>query len=301
MSAAPFRTPLVRRTGGRGVVLGAGTASAAGSFLTLGGIANNFGSFAINFGTASGGYWESSSSVSLGGVASGAGSVAGPGGTASGLRSFAYGSDQGTTAVASGTGSLACGRAASASGTNGIAFGFQAVASNNSSTGIGNNGIGSAEYSVGLGLFSNANRYGELSKASGTHVGIAVSQKLGLLTSRAITTNSVFTEFFLNGTSSRITIPSGWGGSFLICIIGMKTDGTVAAEYMRKVKVKNVGGLTSLIGSIDTIGTDEVNGTNIRITADDTNDSLKLEAAGIQGETWRWGATIYSSEIRFLP
>jgi hypothetical protein len=79
----------------------------------------------------------------------------------------------------------------------------------------------------------------------------------------------------------------------------MKSDGTVAATYLRKAAIKNVGGLTELIGSVETIGTDLASGTSISITADDTNDSLKIEVTGVSAQTWNWAASIESIQLGF--
>jgi hypothetical protein len=46
-----------------------------------------------------------------------------------------------------------------------------------------------------------------------------------------------------------------------------------------------------------TIGTDNAAGTSISLTADDTNDSLKIEVTGIASETWRWVASVDAVEI----
>ena len=39
-------------------------------------------------------------------------------------------------------------------------------------------------------------------------------------------------------------------------------------------------------------GTDEAAGTSLSITADDTNESAKIEPTGVLNETWRWEAVI---------
>jgi hypothetical protein len=65
------------------------------------------------------------------------------------------------------------------------------------------------------------------------------------------------------------------------------------ANYIRKVAIKNAAGTTSLIGTVSTIGTDveDIAGLDVKIRADNTNDSLKIEAKGA-GEDIRWTAYI---------
>lgn len=111
------------------------------------------------------------------------------------------------------------------------------------------------------------------------------------------TTNSEV-ELLIHG-SDRAVLRSGtiWQG--LLFITGSKSDGTSVASYMRQVRIKRVGNTTSLIGSVNTIGTDEAAGTSISVTADDTNESLKVAATGVSGETWRWQAVFYGGEMAY--
>jgi hypothetical protein len=48
-----------------------------------------------------------------------------------------------------------------------------------------------------------------------------------------------------------------------------------------------------------TIGTDNAAGTSINITANDTNDALRVEVTGIASETWRWVARVDAVEIAY--
>jgi hypothetical protein len=86
-----------------------------------------------------------------------------------------------------------------------------------------------------------------------------------------------------------------------IWISGIKSDGSAAATYRRKVAIKNVAGTTSLIGSVETIGTDYEDNvlTDVAITADDTNDALQINVTGIAAETWRWVAVVEGLEIAY--
>lgn len=96
-------------------------------------------------------------------------------------------------------------------------------------------------------------------------------------------------------------IPSGKILYADILISGIKSDGSAAATYKRKVAIKNVGGTTSLVGSVETIGTDHEDNasTDVAITADDTNDALQINVTGIAAETWRWVAVIEGLEFAY--
>jgi hypothetical protein len=99
----------------------------------------------------------------------------------------------------------------------------------------------------------------------------------------------------------RLTIPAGKIFAFTARITGIKSDGTAVAEYVRKGVIKRIVNTTSLVGTIETIGTDiEDNAsTDVAITADDTNEALDISVTGIAGETWRWVAVVEGVEIAY--
>ena len=90
-------------------------------------------------------------------------------------------------------------------------------------------------------------------------------------------------EMFLGDTTTdRLTIPSGktMGGTIQIC--GTTSGGETSVLYIRQFLIRNRGGTTGLIGSIQTVGTDieGIDLTNPSLTANDANDSLKIEVTG---------------------
>jgi len=116
------------------------------------------------------------------------------------------------------------------------------------------------------------------------------------------TTNATPTNLSLDTTTTLYaTITSGKILFADILISGIKSDGSAAACYKRKVAIKNVAGTTALVGTVETIGTDiEDNaGTDVAITADDTNDALQINVTGIAAETWRWVAVVEGLEIAY--
>jgi hypothetical protein len=113
------------------------------------------------------------------------------------------------------------------------------------------------------------------------------------------TTTNAAVELFLDGSATRLTIPSGKYLTGTINIAGIKSDGATAARYIRQFSIKNVAATTSLVGTVDTVGTDIANSTTISITADDTNDALKVEVTGIASETWRWVAAVDVVEVAY--
>lgn len=118
------------------------------------------------------------------------------------------------------------------------------------------------------------------------------------VTARGKTTTDAAVNLLIGG-SERITVPSGKILMVTVMILGSKSDAAAVATYTRQVAIKNVGGTTSLVGTVNTIGTDEAAGTSIAITADDTNDALQIAVTGVLNETWRWEAIVYGLEIAF--
>ncbi len=113
------------------------------------------------------------------------------------------------------------------------------------------------------------------------------------------TTTNAAVELFLDGSATRLTIPSGKVLGLTINITGIKSDGTAVAHYLRQYALKNVAGTTTEVYAPVTIGTDNAAGTIIALSANDTNDALKVEVTGITSEIWRWVASVDAVEIAY--
>ena len=197
---------------------------------------------------------------------------------------------------------LRVGLSNSAGGTSSTCLGDSNSASGNYST------IGGGILNTASGAFSGilggsggvANRHGQRSWANGAFFDAGDSQQIDLV-ARTKTTTATPTNLWLNGSNARITISSGFTLFATVNVAGIKSDGSSAAHYIRKVAIKNVGGTTSLIGTVSTIGTDvEDNaGYDVTITADNTNDALDIKVTGATGETIRWTAHIQGVEIKY--
>lgn len=148
------------------------------------------------------------------------------------------------------------------------------------------------------GRYAKADRYTQFAYAAGFFGGNGDAQ-WSVFVARNKTTTNAAVELFLDGSSTRLTIPSGKMMLATVQICGIKSDGSAAARYVRQFAIKNVAGTTSLIGDVVTLGTDTDAATLIDITADDTNDSVKIEATGITSETWRWVAVVNAVEVAY--
>ncbi len=258
-------------------------------------------------GTSTGGNVRGANSVDLqttrsaaNQVASGDGSfLSGRRSRASGVSSFCFGDDSVASAqysIAIGCFDNATGYAAMCIGINGVASGSQSACMSWGSAGSSATGADSCA----MGDLALADRTDLFAYANGAFAASGDAQKVRIVL-RNKTTSATPVTLFSNGASTRLTIPSGKILFADLLISGVKSDGSAAACYKRKVAIKNVGGTTTLVGSVETIGTDiEDNAsTDVAITADDTNDALQINVTGITSETWRWVAVVEGLEIAY--
>jgi hypothetical protein len=213
-----------------------------------------------------------------------------------GFASFAAGS----SCNASGSNSVAMGRSTTASGGSSLSVGGFCSASAEGAVALGNNTTASASGAFAIGSRSVANRYGMIAFCPETFSVTASGDAQGaIFVLRNKTTNATATELFLETPSTRLTVPSGKIIALTINISGVKSDGSAVAHYLRQYALKNVSGTTSEVYAPVTIGTDNAAGTSINITANDTNDALRVEVTGIASETWRWVARVDAVEIAY--
>jgi len=166
-------------------------------------------------------------------------------------------------------------------------------------TGGGEHNISNQNYAAILGgLRGLADRRGMQAHAAGRFSADGDAQRARFVMRNKTTTNSAV-ELFLDGSSTRLTIPSGKYLTGTINIAGINSTGSTAASYIRQFSIKNQALTTALVGTVNTIGTDLASGTSINITADDPNDALKVEVTGIAAETWRWVASVDVVEVQY--
>lgn len=166
-----------------------------------------------------------------------------------------------------------------------------------SATAIGENCAANSPSALATGHKSVANRWGQRSHASG---GFAVNGdcQTAELVLRGSTTTNAPVRLRPEGVSQRLTIASGQVCQFLLIVTGIRDGGADVATYIRQVTIKNIGGTTSLVGTVNTIGADNAAGTTLTVTADDANDDLAVEPTGVFNQTWRWQCIVYGGELR---
>jgi hypothetical protein len=238
---------------------------------------------------------------SQGRIASGGNSVicGGSLNTASGVRSVVTGGNQG---VASGEyGFIGSGNQNTASGQYGTVVNGAGNTASNQLTFIGNgasNSVTGTEAGILVSRSAIADRYSMQAHAAGRFAANGDAQRARFVMRNKTTTNAAV-ELFLDGSPTRLTIPSGKIFAFTINISGVKSDGSAVAHYLRQYALKNVAGTTTEVYAPVTIGTDNAAGTTIALSANDTNDALKVEVTGITSEIWRWVASVDAVEIAY--
>ena len=177
------------------------------------------------------------------------------------------------------------------------------------SGGHGNTSSGAHSVIPG-GLHAVADRYGMLTHSNGQFSDRGDCQFVRFIL-RNKTTNNTATELFLDGSSTRLTIPSGKIMTFQVRITGVKFDGTDVVATTSFYAISGTGASSVPSGwiknSLATTTSQIVNSTYIRpsdevgyvISADDVNDSLKISVTGKTGQTWRWAAIVEGIELAY--
>lgn len=234
-------------------------------------------------------------------VASGVSAHAESGNT---TASGAYSHAEGIQCVGSGYATHAEGGTTVASGINAHSEGNSTTASGYFAHAEGASTVAAANCSHAGGSGSKAYLSAQWARSSGGHssqVGTAQSTVTQLL---RLSTSASATELTLGGgtpaASTRFTIQDGQTLSCLINIVGRKENGGANdhASFLRQVCIRREGSTTQLVDTVKTVGTDinPASWGGVSITADDTNESLKIEVTGVASTNIRWTATVIASE-----
>jgi len=113
------------------------------------------------------------------------------------------------------------------------------------------------------------------------------------------TTDGVATVLNLDATATnRFTIAANTALAVDILLVARRSD--TADKWLvarRFLGIRRDGSNnTSLIGAVQTLGTDQDDGSptwTFTLTADDTNEALQLEVTGAASETVQWRATAF--------
>ena len=163
-----------------------------------------------------------------------------------------------------------------------------------------NNNVTGAYSSILGGQLALAPQRGMQAHASGQFAAQGDAQRARFVMRNKTTTNSAV-ELFLDGSSTRLAIPSGKIFAFTINIAGVSSTGAAVAHYMRQYCLKNVSGTCTEVYAPITIGTDNAAGTSIALSAYDVGavEALRVEVTGTASTIWRWVASVDAVEIAY--
>ncbi len=147
-------------------------------------------------------------------------------------------------AVATGNQCLASGSAARAHGESCTASGSAAVAE-----GMGSEAAGSG--SRALGLYARTRLAGQSAMAQGRFVTAGDAQE-AVYRMAIATSNATPAELRIAG-AGRLVIDAGRTLSCLVNVVARSSTGE-SASFLRRVVVKNVAGVVSLVGGVETVG-----------------------------------------------
>jgi hypothetical protein len=233
--------------------------------------------------------------------------------TASGADSIAIGTGaEATTAGAiaigknadakTGASVIAIGEVASATAISGVAIGNNAATTLNAGVSIGANSAASGYYAVALGYYAKAARLGEFALSGDS--ASANKAPFGIVSFYGQTTNATETELFLNnqGAPYRCTVVASSAIHFIIRVIAREpaTGDCKVVEIKGGIK-RNGSNTTALIGSVTSTTICEDAGASawaVAVTADDTNESLKIAVTGEASHTINWHAVGQLIEVK---
>ena len=100
------------------------------------------------------------------------------------------------------------------------------------------------------------------------------------------------------GDDNRFLIPNNKAIGFTIDIVARRDGGSQNSFFTRRGMIQNTGGTCSLVGAVQTIGTDiNAAGWAVEITADDTDNYLAITVTGALGVIIDWVAVISGIEL----
>jgi hypothetical protein len=263
---------------------------------TAGVDATAFGHFAV----ASANY-----ATVFGKSASGSGASA----TAFGRNATASGASNpctfGDTSTASANSTSAFGNNSSASASSSSAFGRNASANSSDAMALGAfSSTNSFSWLVALGNFLTGRRYGAFAYKYDTTTSAGTNPSLNgeKIAFSGTTTNATITEIFLRGVSSnRCVLQAKNVLSFRGQAVAYRSDYTGSARWSIEGLIKRDGSNnTTLVGVTATLTHSDGTGNTLvlTITADDTNEALKVEVTGNASETWTWGVELELLDLR---
>ena len=173
------------------------------------------------------------------------------------------------------------------------------TASNRSAAIAGYAASATGNDSLAVGRLSAAYRNGMYAFGSG--LSGAQSSLMNLHASTADATPTLLDTPF---GSQQIAVPTGRAIWVEVTVLAKSSGGVDNAVFRRGALIQNVGGTTSLIGAVQTLGTDlgsnagtPPSGWAFNILADDPTNTIQMQATGVEATTITWFARVDMVEM----
>jgi hypothetical protein len=116
---------------------------------------------------------------------------------------------------------------------------------------------------------------------------------------RGTTTSNTESELFLNGTSTRISVPANTTMFYSVDVVARRTDATdESAGYHLKGVVDNFSGTVADVGSLyEVVVAEDDADYVVDARADNTNNTINIFVTGETGKTIRWTALVKTVEV----
>lgn len=105
-----------------------------------------------------------------------------------------------------------------------------------------------------------------------------------------------------SGTTNRIVVPANTALSCVLNVCCKQATSANSKQFLRQFRITNNAGTTA-VGVITVLGTDDgdvgLTAATITVSANDTDDCLKIEVTGIAGTNLRWTANLVSTEVLY--
>ena len=141
---------------------------------------------------------------------------------------------------------------------------------------------------------------GEKAFANGAFTAAGDAQH-GIYIARNITSTTTPTELFLDGTSARLVVPNNSVWTFDVMVAGRRTDavgGGAGYRIFGVLRKDTTSGSITFVGTPSKQVLGETSASlDCSVQADTTNGSLNIVVTGLSGQTWRWVATIQTTEV----
>lgn len=148
-----------------------------------------------------------------------------------------------------------------------------------------------------------ANKFGQIAHSSGSFAAPGDAQSSEFIWFIETTDATAGVEMFLDGATARATVPVDTSWVFEILVIGR--SGAGSAAWRVTGAITNTAGVTTVVAAASvSVLADGTGGTwgvagSVAVTADNTNDSLKVAVTGAAATTIRWVAHARTAEVTF--